>query len=170
MQTDTELSALQRSKQLVSHIFAPRPIWMNVLMVFCAYMTFIYMPWDLFVKPVAEDQEVWFGILLTGWAAKATEPLHWAIYAAGTWGFWKMRSWMWPWASLYVLQIAIGMFVWQFRDPRGDGILGGLAIALPFLLLSVALWRTGWRLDPESEASAEPSTEQNETSEDSAKD
>lgn len=90
MQTDTELSALQRSKQLASRIFGARPVWMNILMVFCAYMAFIYLPWDLFVKPVAEDQEVWFGILLTGWAAKATEPLHWAIYAAGTWGFWKI--------------------------------------------------------------------------------
>ncbi|MDK1023476.1 MAG: hypothetical protein QGD92_04505 [Gammaproteobacteria bacterium] len=166
MQTDTELSALQRSKQLVSHIFGPRPIWMNALMVFCAYMTFIYLPWDLFVKPVAEDQEVWFGILLTGWAAKATEPLHWAIYAAGTWGFWKMRSWMWPWASLYVLQIAFSMFVWQFLHMRGNGILGGLAITAPFLLLSVALWRTRWRFDPETEASPE----QGETSENSAKD
>ena len=43
-----------------------RPWWMNLIMMFCAYMAFIYMPWDLFVKPVAEDQEVWFGIMLTG--------------------------------------------------------------------------------------------------------
>jgi hypothetical protein len=166
MQTDTELSALQRAKQLASRIFGTRPIWMNILMVFCAYMTFFYLPWDLFVKPVAQDQEVWFGILLTGWAAKATEPLHWAIYAAGTWGFWKMRSWMWPWASLYVLQIAISMFVWQFRDPRGDGILGGVLIAAPFLLLTVALWRTRWRFDAETERSPQdPQEPSGETTE-----
>ena len=128
---------------------------MNVLMVFCAYMTFIYLPWDLFVKPVAEDQEVWFGILLTGWAAKATEPLHWAIYAAGTWGFWQMRSWMWPWASTYVLQIAISMFVWQLLDDRGEGIFGGLLVALPFLLLAVALWRARWRFRGTIEESSE---------------
>jgi hypothetical protein len=163
MPTDTELSAMQKAKQLAYRLFNTRPVWMNVLMVFCAYMTFIYLPWDLFVKPVADDQEVWFGILLTGWAAKATEPLHWAIYAAGTWGFWKMRSWMWPWASLYVLQIAIGMFVWQFRDPRGGGILAGLLITTPFLLLIVALWRTRWRFDTKIEKSAEVSSNQEES-------
>jgi hypothetical protein len=32
--------------------------------------------WDFFVKPVAHDAEVWFGIVLSGWAAKLTEPLH----------------------------------------------------------------------------------------------
>ena len=60
-----------------------RPWWMNGLFYFCCYMTFIYMPFDLFLKPVAEDHEIWFGFSLTGWWAKASEPLHWAIYAAG---------------------------------------------------------------------------------------
>jgi len=118
-----------------------RPIWMNLLMAFCAYMTFIYVPWDFFFKPVAEDAEVWFGILLSGWAAKATEPLHWLIYAAGTVGFWKMKAWMFPWASLYVVQIAIGMFVWSLLDERGPGLIGGSISALPFIILAVALWR-----------------------------
>jgi hypothetical protein len=110
-------------------------------MLFCAYMTFIYLPWDFFWKPVAVDQEAWFGVVLTGWAAKATEPLHWAIYAAGTYGLYRMRAWMWPWASLYVLQIAIGMFVWQLLDDRGRGWPMGVVAALPFLVLSVMLWR-----------------------------
>jgi hypothetical protein len=110
-------------------------------MLFCAYMTFVYLPWDFFWKPVAVDQEAWFGVVLTGWAAKATEPLHWAIYAAGTYGLYRMRAWMWPWASLYVLQIAIGMFVWQLLDDRGRGWPMGVVAALPFLVLSVMLWR-----------------------------
>ena len=110
-------------------------------MLFCAYMTFIYLPWDFVWKPVAVDQEAWFGVVLTGWAAKATEPLHWAIYAAGTYGLYRMRAWMWPWASLYVLQIAIGMFVWQLLDDRGRGWPMGVVAALPFLVLSVMLWR-----------------------------
>lgn len=118
-----------------------RPIWMNLLMAFCAYMTFIYVPWDFFFKPVAEDAEVWFGVLLSGWAAKATEPLHWLIYAAGTVGFWKMKTWMFPWASLYVVQIAIGMFVWNLLDERGQGLIGAGISALPFIVLAVALWR-----------------------------
>ena len=119
-----------------------RPIWMNLLLAFCAYMAFIYMPWDLFFKPVAEDQEVWFGIMFTGWAAKATEPLHWLIYGAGTVGFWKMKPWMHPWACIYVVQIAIGMFVWQLLDDRGQGVVGGAISALPFIILAIALWRS----------------------------
>jgi hypothetical protein len=115
---------------------------MNFLLVFCAYMTFIYVPWDFFFKPVAEDAEVWFGILLSGWAAKATEPLHWLIYAAGTVGFWKMRPWMHPWAALYVVQIAIGMFVWQLLDERGRGLVGASISAVPFIILAIALWRS----------------------------
>ena len=128
-------------QEALARVFRGRPLWLNVLMVFCAYMTFIYVPWDFFFKPVEQDEEVWFGILLTGWAAKATEPLHWAVYAAGTYGLYHMRAWLWPWASVYVLQIAIGMFVWALLDERGWGWLGGLAAAVPFLALSVVLWR-----------------------------
>ncbi len=115
---------------------------MNAMLAFCAFMSFIYLPYDLFWKPVAQDQEVWFGIMLNGWAAKATEPLHWAIYAAGTWGFWRMRPWLHPWAALYVAQIGLGMLVWSVRDERGAGALGGLVSALPFALLAWLLWRS----------------------------
>ena len=94
------------------HQLTARPVWMQPLMLFCIYMAVIYMPWDIFVKPVAEDQEVWFGYMFTGWAAKATAPLHWIVYAAGAWGFWHMKPWMWPWAAVYCAQITIGMVVW----------------------------------------------------------
>lgn len=117
-----------------------RPWWMNLVWIFCLYMTFIYLPFDLFFKPVAEDQEVWFGYLLTGWAAKLTEPLHWAIYAAGAYGFWKMKSWMWPWAGVYVTQVAFGMLVWNLLDERG-GVLPGVLAMLIFLVPAVALFR-----------------------------
>ena len=86
-----------------------RPWWMNALMIFCAYMALVHMPWDVFVKPVERDAEAWFGFLLRGRWAKLTEPLHWAIYAAGAYGFWRMRNWMWPWAPLYAAQVALGM-------------------------------------------------------------
>jgi hypothetical protein len=135
---------------------AKRPWWMNALLVFCAYMTFVYLPFDLFWKPVAEDQEVWFGILLGGWAAKLTEPLHWAIYAAGLYGFWNMRSWMHPWAALYVGQIGVGMFVWSLSDERGAGVWGGAIAAIPFLLLAVALWRAKLRFAAGSEPGPRP--------------
>jgi hypothetical protein len=43
-----------------------RPWWMNALFAFCVYMTFIYMPYDMFAKPVALDDEVWFGVRVHG--------------------------------------------------------------------------------------------------------
>lgn len=104
-------------------------------------MTFAYVPFDFFWKPVEQDQEVWLGFLLTGKAAKATEPLHWAIYAAGTYGFWKMRAWLHPWAALYSASIALGMLIWGVRDERSNALYVGLAGFVPFALLSVALWR-----------------------------
>ena len=122
--------------------WAKRPWWMNALFAFCVYMTFIYMPFDMFAKPVAVDDEVWFGVRVHGWAAKATEPLHWAIYAAGAYGFWKMRRWMWPWAALYVAQISIGMLVWNVLDEHGRGVLGGAVTAAVFAVPMVALWRS----------------------------
>ncbi len=117
-----------------------RPWWMNVLWAFCLYMTFIYLPYDLFFKPVAEDEEVWFGFVLHGWAAKLTAPLHWLIYAAGAYGFWKMARWMWPWAALYMAQVAIAMLVWNLIDERGGGWTAGLVSAAIVLLPTVALW------------------------------
>ncbi len=118
-----------------------RPAWMSGLLFFCAYMTFLYLPWDIFFKPVSEDQEVWFGYMFTGWAAKASAIPHWLVYGAGTLGFWKMKSWMHPWASLYVLQIAISMFVWSFLNDDGQDELVGALVAIPFIILTIALWR-----------------------------
>jgi len=121
---------------------AVRPAWMNGLMLFCAFMAAIYMPWDFFVKPLARDAEAWFGLLLYGWGAKLTEPLHWAIYAAGAYGFWRMRRWMWPWAAVYAGQVALGMLVWNLVYVGGvRGALAGLAAFVPFALITVALWR-----------------------------
>ena len=50
----------------------PRSWWMNGLMLVCAYLAIVYVPWDFFVKPVAEDEEVWLGIVFRGWHAKAS--------------------------------------------------------------------------------------------------
>jgi hypothetical protein len=138
--------------------WAARPWWMNAMFAFCGYMTFVYMPFDLFWKSVEQDDEVWFGVLFHGWIAKATEPLHWAIYAGGAYGFWKMRSWMWPWAAVYVAQISIGMLVWNLRDPRGAGMLGGAVAAGVFLIPMIALWRSRDRFrprDPDAKVTAE---------------
>ena len=111
---------------------------MNLIFGFCLFMTFVYMPFDMFWKPVATDQEVWFGILLTGWAAKLTEPVHWAIYAAGAYGMWKMKTWMWPWAAAYALQVTISMLVFSLM--RGS-LVGSAVTFLIFMVPTTALFR-----------------------------
>lgn len=118
-----------------------RPWWMNLIFVFCIYMTFIYMPFDIFFKPVAEDEEVWFGLVLHGWSAKLTEPLHWLIYGFGAYGFWKMRYWMWPWAAVYLAQVCTSMLVWNLVDQRGGGLTRGVVAMLIFMVPTIAMWR-----------------------------
>jgi short-subunit dehydrogenase len=120
-----------------------RPPWMNALLVFCAFMAGIYMPWDLFLKPVAHDQEVWFGVTLTGWEAKIAALPHWAIYTAGAYGFWRMRSWMWPWAALYAAEVAFSMFVWSVVHLGGwKGWLVAPLVCAPFAALGLLLWHS----------------------------
>lgn len=118
-----------------------RSWWLNLLLLFCLYMALAYMPWDIFVKPVAVDEEVWFGVTLHGWPAKLTAPLHWLIYGAGAYGLWHMKSWLWPWAAVYVAQISVAMLVWNLLDPRGAGLVAGLIAAALFAVPAVALWR-----------------------------
>ena len=58
----------------LADVFRPRPLWMNALMLFCLFLTFVYMPWDLFIKPIEVDEEIWFGLAFHGWGAKLSEP------------------------------------------------------------------------------------------------
>jgi len=128
-------------RQWLRTLFDGRPWWMNVVMVFSAYMAFVYLPWDFFVKPVAVDEEVWFGIRFHGWAAKFLEPFHWAVYAAGAYGFRRMKAWMWPWAALYTGQVAFSMLVWPWIYVGGFvGFLLGIVSVVPFAVLTWALW------------------------------
>lgn len=125
-----------------------RPGWMNALLAFCAFMTFVYLPWDVLVKPVAVDEEVWFGVRFHGWLAKLLALPHWAVYAAGTVGFWRMRRWMWPWAALYTVQVAIGFLVWPLLYVGGarGPVLGAAGGAL-FGAVAFALWRARGRFE-----------------------
>ncbi|MEM7098233.1 MAG: hypothetical protein AAF541_08245 [Pseudomonadota bacterium] len=126
----------------IKHDWGLRPWWMNLIFYFCVYMTIIYMPFDLFYKPVAEDEEIWFGFTLYGWWAKATEPLHWLIYGAGAYGFWKMKRWMWPWAGVYAAQVVIAMVVFSLINAKGGGVasalISGFVFALPMAHLFLA--------------------------------
>ncbi|MEO2194536.1 MAG: hypothetical protein ABGY72_00395 [bacterium] len=121
--------------------WSTRSWWMNLIFYFCVYMTVFYLPFDLFLKPVATDREIWFGLALTGWWAKVTEPLHWFIYGAGAYGFWKMKSWMWPWAAVYTAQVVISMFVWNIVNQGVGGWRAGGVAAAVLAIPMVALWR-----------------------------
>jgi len=106
-------------REWIQHQLGRRPWWMNLMLLFCAYMAIVYVPWDLFMKPVAVDEEVWFGIRFHGWAAKLLEIPHWAVYAAGMVGFWGMRRWMHPWAAAYAAQMTFAMVVWPLLYQEG---------------------------------------------------
>ncbi|MEO8605039.1 MAG: SDR family NAD(P)-dependent oxidoreductase [bacterium] len=121
---------------------ARRPWWMNGLMVFCVVLATVTIPLDLLRTPLARDEQVWFGIVWHGWAAKLGELAHWAIYAAGAYGFWHMRTWMWPWAPLFAAQVAFSMVVWPIAYKGGvAGWLGALAALLGNGAVALALWR-----------------------------
>lgn len=122
-------------------VFRERPWWMSVAMIFCAYMTFIYVPWDFFAKPMAEDEEVWFGILFTGFWAKVFAIPHWYVYAAAVYGFRRRRPWMAFWATAYTAQVAFSIYVWSAFETEGlFGLVLGLIPALPFIGLAYAFW------------------------------
>ncbi|MCP5045500.1 MAG: SDR family oxidoreductase [bacterium] len=122
-------------------LFRDRPVWINALMIFSSFMAFLYMPWDIFWKPVAEDQEVWFGIMFTGWWAKLAAIPHWLVYGAAIHGFRRRRPWICSWGALYTAQISLGMLVWSINVFESSllGILFGLISAAPFALLTLAL-------------------------------
>ncbi|MFP6640186.1 MAG: hypothetical protein VCC04_08075, partial [Myxococcota bacterium] len=122
-------------------IFRDRPWWMNVVMVFSAWMAFIYMPWDIFIKPAAQGQEVWFGLMFTGGWAKVMAIPHWFVYGAAVYGFRRRRSWMGIAAPLYTAQVAIGMFLWPILLYGSlMGWVMGLIAAAPFALLTLVFF------------------------------
>ncbi len=136
-------------REWLSDVFRDRPWWMNATMIFCAYMAFVYMPWDIFVKPVAEDEEVWFGLLFHGGWAKLLALPHWFVYAAGVYGFRRRRPWMGFWSAAYTAQVAFGMYLWTALETGGfSGIFVGIFPALPFVGLTYAFWNARDHFDP----------------------
>lgn len=130
-------------------VFRERPWWMNAVMVFCAYMAFVYVPWDIVVKPVAEDEEVWFGILFTGVWAKIFAIPHWFVYGAAVYGFRRRRPWMAFWAPAYTAQVAFSMYLWTAIETGGlSGIIVGIFPALPMAGLTYAFWNARDHFDP----------------------
>jgi len=138
-------------REWLRYVFAGRPAWMNVLMVFSAYMAFVYLPWDIFIKPAAVDEEVWFGVRFHGGWAKFLALFHWYVYAAAAYGFRHMKTWMWPWAAVYVGQVAFSMLVWPMLYAGGFlGFLLGLFAFVPFAFAALVLWNAKDSFEEES--------------------
>ena len=116
-------------------------LWLGVAWVcICLFMVVVYTPFDVGLKPVAEDEDVWFGYVFTGWAAKVGGLVHAVVYAALGWGLWKMRPWVWWVGSLYLTQVAIAMFLWPLFNEEGSLLTAVIAGGL-FAIPSVAFWR-----------------------------
>jgi uncharacterized protein len=136
-------------REWIQHQLGRRPWWMNLMLLFCAWMALVYVPWDLFVKPVALDEEVWFGVRFHGWAAKLLAIPHWLVYAAGLIGFWSLHRWMHPWAAVYAAQMTFAMVVWPLLYVESDWRYANAAIAGGvFGWITLVLWRARGRFQP----------------------
>jgi len=122
----------------------PRPWWMTGLAAICLLALLINIPRDLFF-PETRDVEVWLGLEVHGWLARLTAPVHWAIFAAGAWGFWRQRPWVVPAAAGYVFYVALSHLFWSELSPNGRGWLIGLAQAGAISLFGFLLFRAGVR-------------------------
>lgn len=118
-----------------------RPWWATALAAFCALTVIFLVARDLLV-PEVRDTEVWLGFEVHGPLAWLTAPLHWAVFALGARGFWSLRPWVWPWASVYAFQVALSHLIWNLISPAGGGWTAGawqLAVfSIPALLLLAA--------------------------------
>jgi hypothetical protein len=112
----------------------------GLLAAFCAATVFYLVARDLFV-PDVRDVEVWFGFEVRGWLARATAPLHWAIFAVGAWAFATKRAWIWPTATLYAVYVAISHLIWNLTSVSGGGLRAGLVQLGVFLLPAFLLLR-----------------------------
>ena len=115
-----------------------RPPWATLLSAFCVISVLFLVYRDLFV-PHVRDTEVWLGFELHGGPARVTAPVHWSIFGIGAWGYWKMRPWVWPWASVYALYVAVSHLVWNLVSPSGGGWSAGFWQLALFAIPAVVL-------------------------------
>jgi hypothetical protein len=112
----------------------------QALALLCAATVVFLALRDLLV-PEVRDVEVWLGFEVRGAAARATAPLHWAIFAAGAWAFWRGKPWIWTAAAAYVLVVALSHLVWSEASPNGQGWPMGLLQAAGISLVALGLLR-----------------------------
>jgi hypothetical protein len=112
----------------------------QALALFCAATVVFLAARDLLL-PEIRDVEVWLGFEVRGAAARASAPLHWAIFAAGAWAFWRGLPWVWTAAAAYVFYVALSHLVWSEASPNGRGWPMGLLQATGISLLGLVLLR-----------------------------
>ncbi|MDG2303266.1 MAG: hypothetical protein P8R42_01220 [Candidatus Binatia bacterium] len=119
-----------------------RPGWMTGMATLCAVAVVVLLVRDLFI-PSTRDVEIWFGFEIHGGWARATAPIHWAIFAFGAWGFWTSRPWIVPLAAYYTFYGAFSHIVWSEVSPHGNGIAIGLIQAAAISAFGILLLRQG---------------------------
>lgn len=112
----------------------------RALAAFCAITVVFLAARDLWL-PEVRDVEVWLGFELHGLAARLTAPLHWAIFAAGAWAFWRGKPWIWNAAAAYAFYVALSHGIWSEASPNGQGWRMGLAHAAGISVIGVLLLR-----------------------------
>jgi hypothetical protein len=121
---------------------------MTALAVFCLGALVVVVPSDLFVAR-ARDTEVWGGFEVHGWAALATAPIHWLIFALGAWAFWTARPWAPMAAGGYAFYVAVCHLVWSVASPHGRGLAIGVLEAVVVASVGVVIVRAGSALAAE---------------------
>ena len=109
----------------LNDFFAGRPAWMNALMVFCAYMAFVYVPWDFLIKPAAATKRSG-----SGSASRLGREAHRAA-ALGDLRGGLLRLPAHAGVDVAVGrrlhgQVALGMLVWNCSTWAASGVLLGL--------------------------------------------
>jgi hypothetical protein len=118
---------------------------MTALAAACLLTIAVTLAGDLFV-PDARDTEVWLGFEVTGAMARATAPIHYAIFAIGAWAFWTQRPWALTAGAAYLFYAAVSHVVWSEASARGRGWPIGLLQAAAISAGGVALLRARARL------------------------
>ncbi len=112
--------------------------------LFCLLALAVTVPRDLLLEHT-RDVEVWLGFELRGTWALATAPLHWLIFAAGAWLFWRGDRRVVPWAAGYAFYVALSHLIWSEASPNGRGWPAGLLQAALLSLPAFALLRAARR-------------------------
>lgn len=109
----------------MSREIAWRRRWERGLALACL-ATVVFLVYRDLAVPAVRDVEIWLGIELRGTWARWTAPLHWAVFAAGAWGFARGHDWVWRAAPPYASYVAVSHLVWNLSSPRGGGLGAGL--------------------------------------------